>query len=220
VTRPREPRRLTPLEEDAVRIILAAAKLEPDQEPPFRNWLAEIDAWFLDEQARLATDLTPKQIGGKLAKAERLAAALHELLRHPQVEHYLDIDFIRYEAGDITRQRFLKAGDQLKREIAAVAKLQKRLEFAGEHVREPNPYDAGYFGKPSAAKPSTEVLIDYAWHYWLNVLRRPSTLSNRSSVVVFILAVVAKVTGGSVTGESLRKRLAKMAKSGSQLPSG
>ncbi len=106
MTRPREPRRLTPLEEDAVRIILAAAKLEPDQEPPFRNWLAGIDTWFLQEQARLATDLTPKQIGGKLAKAERFAAALHDVLRHPQVEHYLDIDFIRYEAGDITHQRF------------------------------------------------------------------------------------------------------------------
>ena len=102
-----------------------------------------------------------------------------------------------------------------------MAKLQKRLEVAGEHVvREPNPDDAGYFGKPSAAKPSTKELLDYAWHYWLNVLRRPSTLSNRSGVVVFIQAVVAKVVGGSVTGETLRKRLAKMAKMGSQLPSG
>ncbi len=220
MTRPGEPPRLTPLKEDAVQIILAAVKLEPAQEPPFRNWLAKIDTWFLDEQARLATDLTPKQIGIKLAKAKRLAAALHDVLRHPQVEHYLDIDFIRYEAGDITHQRFLTAGDELKREIAAVAKLQKRLELAGEHVREPNPYDAGYFGKRPAAQPSIEELIDRAWHYWRNVLRRPSTLSNRSGVVVFILAVLAGVAGRPVTGESLRKRLAKMAKSGSQLPSG
>ena len=195
-----------------MQAILAAAKLEPEQEPTFRAWLADVDTEFLEEQERIANDLTPKQIGKKLAEGERLAAALHGLLRHPQVDHYLDVDYIRSVVDDVTRELAQEARDLLNQEIAAVAKLRTRMQIALKHVGGANPHDAAYFGKLSAEQPNIEFLIGRAWHYWQHVLRRPPTLSNRSHVVVFIQAVLAGIAGRAVAGETVRKRLAKMAK--------
>ena len=73
--------------EDAVQIILAAVKLEPAQEPPFRNWLAK-DRHLVSGRAGAPRNRSDAKTDRHKAGQSQTVHGMDDVLRHPQVEHY------------------------------------------------------------------------------------------------------------------------------------